>query len=320
MTLVTGGMGGLGSIACMICATEGMGPVMTTSRTGALPSGQAQLAMLEGVMAYTPHISLKCDMSNSNAVSDVLMWCQKMGKTEANMQQQVVNISDITSTLKYHMSFTEKRKASLSSTLELMTWIQERYVKALEALKKKSAGDAGMSKKEMEDMMLDLQESEKKVEASLKEIKTKLNLAPGSPIPESSLKQIRQKSAQLSTYVADVEEWAAPRPDPRNALEQDLLANVSELQVKHSEDSQSVQWIVVGGSGSGGVRAQLAPESGASDCGGRLATGARLEQIAMQDDKVLFKKLEGDGPQFGWVSLRHEGVPLMVQVEETELE
>merc|ERR1719478_1706895 len=111
---------------------------MTTSRTGALPGGQSQLFMLEGIMAHICHISVKGDMSNSNTVADLFAWCSKMGKTGIAMQQQVVNIDDINNTLKWQMGFSEKRKSSLKNTLELMTWIRDRYAKALAELKKKS--------------------------------------------------------------------------------------------------------------------------------------------------------------------------------------
>merc|ERR1740133_620877 len=108
-------------------------------------------------MSYTPHISVRCDMSQSNVVADLFAWCSKMGKTGIAMQQQVVNIDDINNTLKWQMGFSEKRKSSLKSTLELMTWIRERDAKALAELQRKAtSGDtSGKSKNEMEDAVLD---------------------------------------------------------------------------------------------------------------------------------------------------------------------
>merc|ERR1719238_2475428 len=106
-------MGGLGSICAMICAQEGMGPVMTTSRTGSLPTGQAALQMMEGIMQYTPHISLRADMSQSNIVADVCAWWQKMGKTGYQMEQQVVNIDQIRHALRYQLGYSQKRSSSV---------------------------------------------------------------------------------------------------------------------------------------------------------------------------------------------------------------
>merc|ERR1719453_656827 len=133
-------------------------------------------------MSYTPHISVKCDMSQSNVVADLFAWCSKMGKTGIAMQQQVVNIDEINQTLKWQMGFSEKRKSSLKSTLELMTWIRERYAKALLELKKKTEAGAtgGKPTKEDEDMILDLQENEVKVGELISEIRKKLNIPDGS--------------------------------------------------------------------------------------------------------------------------------------------
>lgn len=338
MTLVTGGMGGLGSICSFICAQEGMGPIMTTSRTGALPGGQAQLFMLEGIMGYTPHISVKCDMSQSNVVADLFSWCSKMGKTGIAMQQQVVNIDDINNTLKWQMGFSEKRKSSLKSTLELMTWIRDRYAKALAEMKKKTdAGDTGgKSKKEMEDAILDLQENEAKVGELIAEIRKKLNIPDGSTVSEQSLRQIRQKAAQLSETVADVERMSSPmrkaalenpvQVQKEAAQQRSPPARLQELaeQVKQLKSQKGPgdarQWIVVAGADSGGIIVQRGSEALSEECEVRLATGARVEEVTVQDGKLLFEKIEGDGPSFGWASLILDGTPLLVEARETELE
>merc|ERR1712046_31171 len=101
--------------------------------------------------------------------------------------QQVVNIDDITNTLKWQMSFSEKRKSSLKSTLELMTWVRERYAAALGELKKKTQVERveAKSKKEMEDMMLNFQDSEVKIGKLIADIKQKLNIPEGSMVSEN---------------------------------------------------------------------------------------------------------------------------------------
>merc|ERR1719424_2347133 len=185
-------------------------------------------------MGYTPHISIKGDFSQSSVVCDVFAWCQKMGKTGIKMEQQVVNIDEINSTLKWQMGFSEKRKSSLKSTLELMTWIRERYAKALAELQRKATtGDTGgKSKKEMEDAVLDLQENEKKVGELISEIRTKLKLPEDkSTTSESALRQIRQQAAQLSEIVADVEEKSNPM---RQASR---LPTAQELKLQHQQQA-----------------------------------------------------------------------------------
>merc|ERR1712139_140161 len=105
-------------------------------------------------MAHCPHISIKGDMSQSSVVADLFAWCQKMGRTGMAMEQQVVNIDDINNTLKWQMGFSEKRKSSVKSTLELMTWIRDRYARALVELDKKTQAGVtgGKTKTELEDM------------------------------------------------------------------------------------------------------------------------------------------------------------------------
>jgi vacuolar-type H+-ATPase subunit I/STV1 len=291
--------------------------------------------MLEGIMTHTSHISVKCDMSQTSVVADLFAWCQKMGKTGLRMEQQVVNIDDINNTLKWQMGFSEKRKSSLKSTLELMTWIRDRYAKALAELKKMSEAGAtgGKSKQEMEDMVSDLQEHEVKVGELIAEIRKRLNIPEGSLVSESSLGQVRRKAAQLSVTVADVERMSARKAPMENAdsLRQQEPLKLSsrgghqELaeyvkQLKGQMQTSGRQWIVVGGSDSGGIVVQEGSEAIAAECNERLATGARVEEVAESDGKVLFQKIEGHGPSCGWVSRVHRGTPLLVEAIETELE
>lgn len=337
MSMVTGGMGGLGSICCFICAQEGMGPIMTTSRTGSLPVAQGSLFMLEGIMSHTTHISIKCDMSMSSACADVLCWCQKMGKTGMSMEQQVVNIDDINSTLKWQMGFTEKRKSSLKPTLELMTWIRDRYAKALVELKRKlEAGETGgKSKKEMEDTILDLKENEAKVGELITDIRKKLGLPEGTYASEKALRQIREKAARLSETVADIERMSRPAHQallekpasstqsealkPQAARQLDQLAGYIR-ELKSQKGASGRQLIVVGGANNGGIAVHLGSEAFAEECQDRLATGARVEEVAVRDGKMLFEKIDGEGPLCGWASLLLNGSPLLVEATETELE
>jgi hypothetical protein len=338
MSLVTGGMGGLGSICCLIAAQDGMGPIMTTSRTGALPGGASQRLALEGIMGHCPHFSIRADMSASSVTADLFAWIQKMGKNGMVMEQQVLNIDEISNTLKYQMSFTEKRKSSMKSTLELMSWVRDRYAAALEELKKKVPGSAEpKSKKELEDMMLNFQESEVKIGELIADIKRKLNIPAGSMVSENALKQIRQKAAKLSNAVADVERMSCLARDPvldSNRVLQELskqdvqqiqvdnLMNcVSRIQSEKSTESSSPQWIVVGGGENQGIFVQYGSEAMSGQFPERLATGARIEELAMSvDGKLLYSKIQGEGPECGWVHLSQQGMPLVTKVIETELE
>merc|ERR1719247_2160104 len=286
-----------------------MGPILTTSRTGALPGGSAQLMMLEGVMGYCPHISVKGDMSLSSVTADLFAWMQKMGKNGKVVEQQIMNIDDISRELASQLSFNEKRKNSVKSTLELMAWVRERYIAALGELKKKVSSADAKAKKEFEDAMLTIQESEVKIGELIADIKRKLNLPPGSLVKENSLRQVRQKAAQLSEAVADVEKMSsrvqdnlqvenAPKQDVQMMLLENLRNCVSQIQ-KDSPNAEPRQWIVVGGGNNQGIFVQYGSEAMSEQMPDRLSTGARVEEVALSQDgmKLLFKKIQGEGPE-----------------------
>merc|ERR1712072_649007 len=148
-------------------------------------------------------------MSLSSVTADLFAWMQKMGKNGKVVEQQIMNIDDISRELASQLSFNEKRKNSVKSTLELMVWVRERYIAALGELKKKVSSADAKAKKEFEDAMLTIQESEVKIGELIADIKRKLNLPPGSLVKENSLRQVRQKAAQLSEAVADVEKMSS---------------------------------------------------------------------------------------------------------------
>merc|ERR1719401_386261 len=222
-------------------------------------------------MGSTSHISIKGDMGQSNCVADMFAWLHKMGKNGMAMEQQMVTIDEITTTLKYQMSFSEKRKSSLKSTLEVMTWVRDRYAAALAELKKKTEGGDAITKQEFEDMML-------KITELITDIKKKLNIPEGVMVSENALKQVRRKAAQLSEAVADVERMSysaqierighgdlqpeLPKPDAQAHLLQNLMRCVSQIESDKAQTAESEQqWIVVGGGDSQGIFVQYGSEA-----------------------------------------------------------
>lgn len=51
------------------------------------------------------------------------------------------------------------------------------------------------------------------------------------------------------------------------------------------------------------------------ECEKRLATGATVEQIALEGDRLNYKRLTGDGPDEGWISTKLKGKDLARRVE-----
>mmetsp|Transcript_111263 Transcript_111263/g.359179 ORF Transcript_111263/g.359179 Transcript_111263/m.359179 type:complete len:115 (-) Transcript_111263:77-421(-) len=76
---------------------------------------------------------------------------------------------------------------------------------------------------------------------------------------------------------------------------------------------EGAAWVVVGGKASGGIQVRSGAGLKTSELG-RLSTGARVEQMGeLEGERLHYKKVEGDGPDFGWVSLTLKGKDLVVR-------
>lgn len=73
-------------------------------------------------------------------------------------------------------------------------------------------------------------------------------------------------------------------------------------------------WEVVGGADKGGILVRAGKDTSSEQLPDRLATGAKLEELELAGDRLHFKKLSGDGPGEGWVSLKAGG-KVLVQKE-----
>jgi len=70
-------------------------------------------------------------------------------------------------------------------------------------------------------------------------------------------------------------------------------------------------WTVVGGSDSGGITVRRGRSLKTEELKVRLEHGARVEQVRLVGDRLHYRRLEGEGPDFGWVSLCCKGAPLL---------
>jgi len=80
---------------------------------------------------------------------------------------------------------------------------------------------------------------------------------------------------------------------------------------KASESGPRPTWRVVGGADKGIVVREACDRTSAELP--RLAHGARVEELARTGDRLQYKKLEGDGPDSGWVSVAVSGKELLVR-------
>jgi len=71
------------------------------------------------------------------------------------------------------------------------------------------------------------------------------------------------------------------------------------------------RWCVVGGVDKGGILVREGKETTTPEAPSRLATGALVQEVAVEGDRLNYKKLAGEGPDTGWVSIRLKDKVLM---------
>eukprot|EP00411_Alexandrium_monilatum_P008956 CAMPEP_0175318650 /NCGR_PEP_ID=MMETSP0093-20121207/70541_1 /TAXON_ID=311494 /ORGANISM="Alexandrium monilatum, Strain CCMP3105" /LENGTH=257 /DNA_ID=CAMNT_0016615459 /DNA_START=77 /DNA_END=850 /DNA_ORIENTATION=- len=123
----------------------------------------------------------------------------------------------------------------------------------------------------------------------------KLEVAEEAPSPEP-----------VETRAPVVKEHEAEAPAPTKSTEPE-----EELPPADPESHGQV-WIVVGGDPEkGGIVVRKAAKLTSEELP-RLATGAKVEELRTIGDRMKFRRLEGKGPDEGWVSLRSKGKELLV--------
>jgi len=70
-------------------------------------------------------------------------------------------------------------------------------------------------------------------------------------------------------------------------------------------------WKVVGGGDKGGILVRQGVQTSSPQLPERLSTGAVVEQLALEGERLHYKRITGTGPEEGWVSLNISGKELM---------
>lgn len=78
--------------------------------------------------------------------------------------------------------------------------------------------------------------------------------------------------------------------------------------------SSSIRWEVIGGSAKGGIIVRQGVDLKSPQLAERLSTGAVVEEIEIAGERLHYKKLTGDGPSQGWVSITFSGKGLLVKI------
>jgi len=74
-------------------------------------------------------------------------------------------------------------------------------------------------------------------------------------------------------------------------------------------------WEIVGGADKGGVVVRDGPATTDAQNADRLSTGALVEEIALNKDRLNYKLLEGTGPATGWIATRITAKELAVKTD-----
>mmetsp|Transcript_23450 Transcript_23450/g.66929 ORF Transcript_23450/g.66929 Transcript_23450/m.66929 type:complete len:486 (+) Transcript_23450:112-1569(+) len=79
-------------------------------------------------------------------------------------------------------------------------------------------------------------------------------------------------------------------------------------------------WRVVGGGEAGGLLVREGRELTSAQLPSRLSMGALVEELALRGERLQYRKMEGSGPDCGWVSVKAKGSMLLVRADAQALE
>lgn len=81
-----------------------------------------------------------------------------------------------------------------------------------------------------------------------------------------------------------------------------------------TEEELGKVWVVVGGKDSGGIVVRKEANVSSQQFPQRLGTNATFEQLElkMKGERIKYQKIDGDGPDIGWVSVSLKGNPLVL--------
>lgn len=124
--------------------------------------------------------------------------------------------------------------------------------------------------------------------------------------PEVAADPEIQKKNQKMSYWVNVSQQVAAKTDPQFAYE-----GIDPEKLKNPEPAGlKTSYLVVGGADTKGILVREGEGLKSVEVG-RLVTSATVEEIELKGERLHFKKLTGDGPEEGWVSLTIKGKVLL---------
>jgi len=123
-----------------------------------------------------------------------------------------------------------------------------------------------------------------------------------------------QRNHLVLMWLVDPEDQKA-RPDfvPDAEIPDDIRPPKEKIYAEELVH-KGTEWVVVGGQGKGGVVVRKGKELSSPFFKFRLATGARvLAESEVTSNRLHYRKVTGDGPDFGWVSITNTNNKLLVK-------
>jgi len=141
-----------------------------------------------------------------------------------------------------------------------------------------------------------------------------MEMACVSPKPLKSLQQLPLEP--LKTLPTPPPQAKSPLPAavrkivPAGARSKVDTSDYNEGTLALTDAPEDVCWVVVGGSEGTGILVRDGPELTTQEMG-RLEVGAKVRELEVQKGRLFYKKIEGQGPDSGWVSLIAKGRTLL---------
>eukprot|EP00929_Paragymnodinium_shiwhaense_P122573 TRINITY_DN95432_c0_g1_i1.p1 TRINITY_DN95432_c0_g1~~TRINITY_DN95432_c0_g1_i1.p1 ORF type:complete len:201 (-),score=53.08 TRINITY_DN95432_c0_g1_i1:102-704(-) len=168
MSLVTGGMGGLGIIASFHMAAHTGAPIVSTSRSGRFSTpGHVPLQLMEAIQAQTLHFSVKCDAANAKELHDLLDVLAR--GIASGRERQTAQVDEVLAAVNRKMHILPP--SALQSLLDLMLSVDSKVDDALATYR--SSASETVEKRHVE--RLERQKAE--VAETIHELREKLEAA-----------------------------------------------------------------------------------------------------------------------------------------------
>ncbi|CAK0881448.1 unnamed protein product [Prorocentrum cordatum] len=134
--------------------------------------------------------------------------------------------------------------------------------------------------------------------------------SPASEAPATAASQASPLRAGPARAASEAS--SAPRGEPPAGppLAAELAARLKPDLPDQSAGDGPI-WIVVGGRGKGGIMVRKGESLTSKPLPVRLAPGTRVEELEVSGDRLHYKRIRGNGPDFGWVSVEADGRALL---------